>query len=250
MWNAAINTVYQTKYTDITDNFYAEWNVLANLKLTGRIGVSKKITESHDFRPASHTDFINYGAGDLTRKGTYYKSNGDNFNLNGDLGVNYSESFGKHLLFVNGQVNFTNYRYDLTRMGAEGFPNDNMDHVIFGVQYESENGSPTGYEGVSRSVGGIASVNYSYDDRYLFDANYRLTGSSEFGANNRWGSFWSVGAGWNIHSEAFLRGNPWVNQLRLRLSTGYTGSQGFSTYEAMATVKYYSNKSYNGSLGS
>lgn len=250
MWNSTINTANLSKYTDITNNFYAEWNILTNLKLTGRLGLTKKTTSLDNFRPASHTDFINFSAEDMYKKGRYYKENGDHFNMNGDLGVSYSIQMDKHLLFFNGQVNFTNYTYNASAMQAEGFPNENMDHIIFGVQYDTETTKPTGYEGISRSVGGIASVNYSYDDRYLFDGNYRLTGSSEFGANNRWGSFWSLGAGWNIHKEKFLSDSEWLSQLKLRFSTGYTGSQGFSTYEALATVKYYGNYSYNGMIGS
>ena len=250
IWNSTINTVNLTKYTDITNNFYVEWNPLTNLKLTGRLGLTKKSTSFDDFKPASHTDFVNYAGDDLYRKGSYMKSEGDNFNINGDLGVSYSLQLNKHLVFFNGQLNFSNNTYNTAVMRAEGFPNDNMNHISFGVQYDSSTGKPTGTEGISRSIGGIASLNYSYDDRYLFDANYRLTGSSEFGANNRWGSFWSLGAGWNIHNEKFLKDNDYINRLKLRVSTGYTGSQGFSTYEAMATLKYYGSKSYNGYIGS
>lgn len=250
LWNSTINTVYLSKYTDITNNFYVEWNLLENLKLTGRLGLTKKTTSIDDFKPASHTDFVNYSGKDLYLKGSYMKSEGDNFNVNGDLGVSYSLQLKKHLVFFNGQLNFTNYTYNTAVMRAEGFPNDNMNHISFGVQYDSSTGKPTGTEGISRSIGGIASLNYSFDDRYLFDANYRLTGSSEFGANNRWGSFWSLGAGWNIHNEGFLKDNEYINRLKLRFSTGYTGSQGFSTYEAMSTLKYYGAKSYNGYIGS
>ncbi|MDR1897002.1 MAG: SusC/RagA family TonB-linked outer membrane protein [Prevotellaceae bacterium] len=246
MWNATINTKYLSKYTDITNNLYAEWSVLDNLRFIGRFGLTKKSPSSDIFKPASHTDFVNY---DIFQKGSYYKSNGENLNLNGDLGVNYSLTFGKNLLFFNGQVNISNITGDNVYMEAEGFPNDNMDHIIFGTQYKKD-GSPGGYETVSRSAGGIASINYSHNNRYLFDANYRITGSSEFGANNRWGSFWSLGAGWNIHNESFLKESKQINQLKLRFSTGYTGSQGFSTYEALATVKYFTNTSYNGAIGS
>ena len=250
IWNSTINTVDLTKYTDITNNFYVEWNPLTNLKLTGRLGLTKKTTSIDDFKPASHTDFVHYAGDDLYKKGSYMKSEGDNFNINGDLGLSYSVQLNKHLVFFNGQLNFSNYTYNTAVMRAEGFPNENMNHISFGVQYDSSTGKPTGTEGISRSIGGIASLNYSFDDRYLFDANYRLTGSSEFGANSRWGSFWSLGAGWNIHNEGFLKDSEIINRLKLRASTGYTGSQGFSTYEAMATLKYYGNKSYNGYIGS
>lgn len=250
LWDAFINTLYASKYTDISNNFYTEWNLRRYLKLTGRLGVTKYINQSDNFRPASHTDFINYGTDELFKKGSYTKLNGESMNINGDLGVNYSIQFNKHLLFFNAQANFSHYTYSNSVVKAEGFPNDNMDDISFGVQYDSTTGKPTGSEGIQRSVGGIGSLNYSFDNRYLFDANYRLTGSSEFGANNRWGSFWSLGAGWNLHEELFLKDVQWLNLFKLRLSTGYTGSQGFSTYEALATLKYYANISYNGMIGS
>lgn len=249
IWNSMINTKYASGYTDITDNFYAEWAVNKSLKFTGRVGFTSILSSNDNFRPASHTDFVLYSGEDIYRKGSYLKGNGRSTSFNTDLGANYSLNFGKSVLFLNGQWNLSTYVNDNSYVLAEGFPNDNMDHIIFATQYE-KNGKPGGSESISRSLGGIISANYSYDNRYLFDANYRITGSSEFGANNRWGSFWSVGGGWNVHEEAFLKGNKTINRLKLRVSTGYTGSQGFNTYQALATVKYYTTSSYNGSIGS
>ncbi len=249
IWNSMINTKYISRYTDITNNFYAEWALNESLKFTGRVGLST-IQSSYDhFKPASHTLFVNYTGEDIYRKGSYLQGNGATSNFSSDLGANYSLSFGKSVLFLNGQWNMNTYTYDNSYVEAEGFPNDNMDHIIFATQYKKGE-KPGGQESISRSLGGIVSANYAYDNRYLFDANYRITGSSEFGANNRWGSFWSLGAGWNLHEESFLKDNKIINRLKLRVSTGYTGSQGFNTYQALATVKYYTTSSYNGSIGS
>ncbi len=249
IWNSMINTKSLSKYTDITNNFYAEWSASKSFKLTGRVGFSNNQFSSDNFKPASHTDFVKYTGDDIYRKGSYFQSHGKVNNFSSDLGANYSLNFGKSVLFLNGQWNMSMYSYDYSSVLAEGFPNDNMDHIIFATQYEKD-GKPEGSESISRSLGGIISANYAYDNRYLFDANYRITGSSEFGANNRWGSFWSLGGGWNIHEEAFLKNNQIINRLKLRISTGYTGSQGFNTYQALATVKYYTTSSYNGEIGS
>jgi hypothetical protein len=73
------------------------------------------------------------------------------------------------------RLTFASYSYDYSFIEAEGFPNDNMDHIIFATQYLRD-GQPGGRESVSRNVGGIASANYSYDDRFLLDVNFRLTG--------------------------------------------------------------------------
>ncbi|PTN05929.1 SusC/RagA family TonB-linked outer membrane protein [Mangrovibacterium marinum] len=247
IWNTTINTTDRSTYTDISNNFYGEWTVRQGLKVVGRLGVSAKESRTDLFKPASHTDFLNYT--DVLKKGSYVQSNGRTHYINGDMGVNYSFVKGKHLLFTNGQVNFASNSYDRVAYSAEGFPNDYMDHIIFAVQY-AEGGKPTGTEGISHTAGALLSANYSFDERYLFDANYRLSGSSEYGSNKRWGTFWSLGAGWNMHKETFLADSPFISLLKLRFSVGYTGSQGFNTYEALSTLRYYTNTSYYGNIGS
>lgn len=244
MWNAMINSRYNGYYLDVTNNFYGEWTIVDNLKVTGRFGVTKKLSENETFKPAGHTDFWNYTTDELiARKGKYTDEQGNMLTLNADLGLNYSFITGKHLFFLNANASMSETSYDSKKYVAEGLVNDRMDHVSFATQYEL-NGKPTGGEDISRNLGVMASMNYSYDDRYLADLSYRLSGSSEFGANKRWGNFWAIGAGWNLHHEAFMRGAGFINFLKLRASTGYTGSQGFSSYQAIATFDYYKNSVY------
>ncbi len=246
--NGTINTIDQSKYTNITENFYAEWRLIDNLKLTGRVGIIKNISSNDLFKPSGHTDFYNYAGADLYKAGSYIKTNGLMNQWLADLGVDYSISTGKHLFFTNLMTSWNESKYDNTSMMAQGFASDNMRHIAFAIEYAGT--KPYGSEGISRTFGALGSLNYSYDNRYLLDANYRLSGSSEFGANKRWGSFWSVGIGWNIHNEAFMKDASWVNNLKLRASTGFTGTQGFSTYEAVPTLNYYTSQQYGGAIGS
>lgn len=247
IFNTTLNTIDNKTYTNITDNFYLEWQIRQNLRFTGRFGFVRKTTTEDVFKPANHTDFATVS--DVYRRGSYQQANGKHTNVNADAGLSYSLQFDKHLIFLNAQVNMSNNVYSTVKVEAEGFPNDYMNDISFAIQYAKDK-KPTGEEGISRSCGGLLSLNYSYDERYLIDANYRLSGSSETGADNRWGSFWSVGAGWNVHKERFLSDQEVINRLKLRASFGYTGSQGFSSYDAMATMVYYSDASYNGSIGS
>ena len=75
----------------------------------------------------------------------------------------------------------------------------------------------------------------------MVDGSYRVSGSSKFGSDHRYAPFWSVGAGWNLHNEKFIKKLGWVNTLRLRGSYGYTGSVKFSSYQAVTTYKYNSD---------
>jgi len=247
LFNTTLNSKDNSTYTTITNNFYAEWQATQSLRLTGRFGYIRKSSTIDIFKPANHTDFAQEN--DTYYKGSYSKTSGTYTNLSADLGASYSFQIDKHLLFVNGQLNMSDQSTLTNTLAAQGFPNDFMDDISFGTHYEKD-GRPTGTESISRSAGGLLSVNYSYDEKYLFDANYRLQASSETSKDNRWGHFWSVGGGWNIHNEGFLKDSELINRLKLRASFGFTGNQSSNSFAATPTFLYYANTSYNGSIGS
>ncbi|MCK9304350.1 MAG: TonB-dependent receptor, partial [Bacteroidales bacterium] len=105
-------------------------------------------------------------------------------------------------------------------------------------------GKPSSSEQHSRRVGTILNINYTYDRRYFADFSGKIEGSSKFGSNDRTAPFWSAGLGWNMHNETFLSNIPAVNSLRLRLSYGTTGSQNFSSFQALTTYKYFGQENY------
>lgn len=249
--NATLNTNDNSQYTDITNNFYIEWSVFNDLKATGRIGYTHRIDESDIFYPRDHTMFRKENMTDeeYFKRGQYTKQNGKSSNLNTDIALNYSKILDKHVLFANAQWSMSQAMFESATFQAEGFANNKLDYITHAQQYLS-GGKPTGSESLSREISVLTSVNYSYDSRYLFDANYRANASSLFGADKRWGHFWSVGAGWNLHNEAFMKDMEWLQQFKLRGSTGYTGSQNFNSYQAISTYKYYSNEVYDNIIGS
>ena len=248
MVNASLNTKTSTSYTDITNNFYAEWDAFEGMKVKGRFGLVSSKNDSEVFLPRDHTSFrdISPDSEDYFNRGKYTKGNGTRLDYNVDLSANYSKLFGKHLLFANAQWSISQKKSEMVYFQAQGFANNKMDYITNAKEYVS--GSPYGNESVVRETSVLASVNYSYDDRYLLDATYRANASSLFGADKRWGSFWSAGIGWNIHKESFFEGVSFLEKLRLRASTGYSGSQNFNSYQAIATYKYY-NESYDNIMG-
>ncbi|TDH25137.1 TonB-dependent receptor [Segetibacter sp. 3557_3] len=78
-------------------------------------------------------------------------------------------------------------------------------------------------------------VNYSYKDRYSLQLTARVDGSSKFGANNKHGFFPAAAAAWTISEEDFLKGNKFINFLKLRASYGVVGNAN------MPSGKYYAN---------
>ena len=88
--------------------------------------------------------------------------------------------------------------------------------------------------------------NYAYDGKYLFQVSYRYDGSSLFGSSKRWASFWSVGAGWNMHEEEFVKQFDFINELKPRISYGIVGNQPEGAYEW--TTKFDTTKEYGGNV--
>jgi TonB-dependent starch-binding outer membrane protein SusC len=76
----------------------------------------------------------------------------------------------------------------------------------------------------------FARVNYNYKEKYLFEANIRKDGSSKFGRDNRYGTFPSVSAGWNIAREEFLSGSRTITDLKIRGSWGISGNDRIGNY--------------------
>ncbi|MBA6152044.1 SusC/RagA family TonB-linked outer membrane protein [Gelidibacter gilvus] len=249
MWNAQIGTKNFSEYTGLTNNLYIEWQAMEALKLVGRLGLSRTQNTRDDFYPASHTRFANWDENRFFERGSYDKSLGENSNIRFDLNTHYSHRKGKHQLFVNAGINAQQNSSENVGFSVIGFPTDRLDFIASGREYPL-NSRPSGNESISREIGVLSAANYSYDNRYLADFSYRASASSMFGKENRWGHFWSAGAGWNLHNEKFMENFDWLKQFKARASTGYTGSQNFNSYQSLATFGYYQSQAYDNWVGS
>ncbi|NIG55396.1 TonB-dependent receptor [Chitinophaga sp. Cy-1792] len=92
----------------------------------------------------------------------------------------------------------------------------------------------------------LARANYTYKDRYMIQATLRRDGSSRFGANNKWGTFPSIGAGWIVSDEPFMKDIPYLSLLKVRGSYGLTGMAEIGNYTTTARID---NANYTFSTG-
>ena len=81
---------------------------------------------------------------------------------------------------------------------------------------------------------GYFNLTYTYDEKYNVFASFRKDYADVYGLNAKFRGtpLWSVGAGWLIHNEDFMKDNKWINFLKLRASYGVTGNiyQGATSY--------------------
>ena len=241
LYDALLHSIDTSGYTEIVNNLSIEWTIVPELVLRGQLGVSHRNDARDYYLSPEHSSFIRETL--LLRKGSYDYTTGQTNNYDANLTLSYSTIFGeKHALYTG--LNYSNAQYftEFYTFRTIGFTRD--DPFIGNAIRYPDSGRPLASESKSRRLGLTSNINYTYDNRYYADASLRIDGSSQFGINNRFAPFWSIGIGWNIHREAFFRENRMVNALRLRLSYGETGSQNFSPYQALSMFRYYPDEIY------
>ncbi|GAB4027910.1 SusC/RagA family TonB-linked outer membrane protein [Spirosoma koreense] len=113
------------------------------------------------------------------------------------------------------------------RSSINKFPISPIDPIYnpgLGQDLTLANNKPSGYAYENELQSFFSRVSYHYKDKYLMTATVRADGSSKFGANNKYGIFPSVSAGWRLSEESFLKSGPFTD-LKLRAGWGQTGNQ-------------------------
>ncbi len=163
------------------------------------------------------------------------------------LYLDYNKTFGSHdfgALLGYEEIHYNNKIVSATREGF--FNNDLRDLNAGGV----DNQQISGYREEWRLRSFFGRLNYSFDDRYLLQANMRIDGSSRFGDGNRYGFFPSVSAGWNITNESFmetLSNGAVLSNLKLRASWGQLGNQNIGLNKFRSTYNLNQNYQFGGS---
>ncbi|GAA4308388.1 TonB-dependent receptor [Compostibacter hankyongensis] len=148
--------------------------------------------------------------------------------------VNYSNSFGDHeinatLLFSREKGTGSSSTLSATDFGIENLGYNDMELGQFPVV------ASTAYE--ENSLSYMARGNYSYRSKYLLTGTVRKDGYSGFSPNHKWATFPSVGAGWVLTEEPFLKDKGFY--LKLRLSYGINGNQGIGRYASFSQMNTY-----------
>ena len=114
----------------------------------------------------------------------------------------------------------------------QGFPTMDLNELDLGTQNQAVSGS--GY--TNSLISYFGRVQYSFRDKYLFEANGRYDGSSKFSKDNRWGFFPSFSLGWRISEESFLQNYSWIDELKVRGSWGQIGNQDIGLFQYINAV--------------
>ncbi|WP_378183914.1 SusC/RagA family TonB-linked outer membrane protein [Aquimarina sp. SS2-1] len=158
--------------------------------------------------------------------------------------LSYNKSFGdSHNLSVLAGYSFEDNAFRNVQTQGTGFLSDAQLNIESAAEFPltSSSGDAT------RLVSYLGRVSYDYaNGKYILEGSIRRDGSSRFGANNRFGTFWSAAVGWNISDEAFMQNVDWVQGLKLNASYGTTGNDRIGTFPALGL---FTGNNYNGNPG-
>ncbi len=167
---------------------------------------------------------------------------------NGEASQSYSEN---RKIYAEGNLRYRNrfnaHRIDATLVTtyeqnairslfnkATGFANDNT--TFYNFNAADEIFVPISQYREIGLLSALTRVGYNYNRKYFIDINARIDASSKFAENKKSAVFPSVAISWALSKERFIRRIKKINNLKLRLSYGKTGSNPISPYQSLALM--------------
>lgn len=201
----------------LTGNVFAEVTPIKNLVWHTEVGYSFNWDRGEVFKPT-----VDLGSWTRTKNyNSIQKSTGSFVQFKNYL--TYNGSFGKHSFTAMLGQECWKSKWDSARTEAQDLPTNTVHNPSLGdpSTFKINNGF-----GTSAMASFFTRETYNYDDRYLLTYTFRRDGSSNFGPDNRWGSFHSVAGAWRFSNETFVRNvaGKWLSNGKLRIGWGQTGN--------------------------
>ena len=209
---------------NLLGNAYLEVDVLPSLTARSSFGVR------HENYSSFSVSYPNPEHSEGSMNNSLNESRGANSDWTWTNTLNYKQDFGDHnigILLGTESVK-TDWR-DLSGSRNEFFILGNMDYYYLNTGSLNVNNSSNGSKSALYSLFGR--VDYSFASKYLFSATVRRDGSSNFGDENRFGTFPAASAAWRISGEDFMSSSSWIDDLKLRAGYGVTGNQRIPAFQ-------------------
>ena len=148
--------------------------------------------------------------------------------------LTFTDQFDLHNVTVMAGTSFRDEAYTGLRAQGLDFPWQTEESWYIDQAQEKPEGSVG--DGGARQYGlsYFGRLSYNYNDRYLLYATMRADGSSKY--QQKWGYFPTIGIGWVISEESFLKNHPTINFLKLRASWGQLGNDKIQASDGAITT--------------
>lgn len=234
----AEGTYNDDKQNVVRGNVSAEYRLLDNLTLTSQF--------SPEYFELLDDLYLNPDYGPGYPGGLAWSTYQNIFDWTWTNIGNYHQKFGDGS-YLDAKLGYETYDQSVSSLSAKGlgFPSTTS------LQYPGAAVIPNAFSsGLSSNstISLFTAETFNVKDRYILSGSFRRDASSRFGANHKWGNFYSIGGAWNASKEEFLKRVSFVYALKLRASYGQTGNQQIGDYTSLPTFGY--GFPYQGSAGS
>ena len=159
--------------------------------------------------------------------------------------LTYTNSFGNHNVVVMAGTSFRDEAYQNLHAQGINFPYEQEESWYISQSEEKPEGA-VGDDGLREyGLSYFGRLSYNYNDKYLLYATMRADGSSKY--QEKWGYFPTIGAGWVISEESFMKDNDFIDFLKLRASWGQLGNDKIQASDGAITTSVV-NTAINGVL--
>ncbi|MCB7480328.1 SusC/RagA family TonB-linked outer membrane protein [Christiangramia sediminis] len=228
---------YENAEFRVRGDAYAKFQVLEPLSFKTTFGVDQQAIDETLY------DNKEFGAGGGIWNGVLNRVKSEVFQYTVTNILNYNENYGNHgldvLLGQESQVS------NMNSINVYGY--DVLDSELLSASSIGSLWSHTGYAENYALLSYFSQVAYNFDQKYYLSTSFRRDGSSRFGKDSRWGTFWSVSGSWVATEEDFLDIGD-LDYLKFRGSYGTNGNLPPQYYAALAFFET-DGKGYGGNSG-
>ena len=218
-------------------------------KLGAFKGLKLQVNFGADYRNTSSMSYMNmYHGNQANAGGLLDKSSTRTLSYTLNQLLTYTRSFGRHNLDVLAGHEYYSYHYQYLEAAKT-----NLVDGIYELRPATTTFNADSYSNDYRIESWMGRINYNFDDKYYLSASVRTDGSSRFHKDNRWGTFWSVGANWRVTKEAFMQNVSWVNNLNVKASYGEQGNDELGTlyaWQSLYSLSYANGNNIGGFVAS
>ena len=183
-------------------------------------GLNLRISYGGDFNEFYESEYENPVIGDAQPDGRLSQTRRRQSILNFNQILTYQKDFGSHTIDLTAGHESTEWEFS----EMDGLKTIQAANGIFEFANFSNIVDLDGFTFERALEGYFFRANYDYRDKYFLSASVRRDGSSVFDKEDRWGTFYSVGASWLLDQEVFIQDISWLSQLKLRASYGEVGN--------------------------
>lgn len=231
-------------------NPYIEIHPIKGLSIISRLGGSISDTRTNYFQGIGSYQYYNASLNAMGTNSSVYAQVTQQRNLNYKWENIFTYNFQinhDHDITLTGVTSWNHNRYDYDMMKETNITNNSYLWYNMGNTGDANSSVSSSYN-MSKGLGLVGRIAYSYLGRYLFSVSARRDGSSRLAAGHRWKTFPAMSLGWRISDESFMKNtHSWLDNLKLRFGYGMTGTASIDPYSSTSSLES-TTMNFNGNI--